>query len=1474
MQPKWYDAIHSARKKSREREVPAAFDLNDLGDSWASRVFRWATPFIGDLFRMLCPIPRFGRWVGVTRFDDVQAVLADSEAFETPYGPEMTALAGSSSNVLGVQGADHEREKAIILRIIVKPTDAAKLGAESGRVAERLIRSAPGRIDAVRDLVTRVATDTCGKYFGFEIADGDAFADWTMAVSTLLFADPTGNLKTRDLALNASARLRQVIDSAIERARRAPNADTLAGRLVALQGSAPEFELTDPKMRAILMGLAVGFIPTNTLAAGKILQQLLRRPEVVAKARKAAGDDDDAGLKAIVLELARLDPALAPGQFRYARKERWIAPGTLRARKIRVGQILLVSTMAALRDPAAFKAPTRFRLGRGPSAELVFGGSAHKCLGQELAVAQITAILAVLLRQEDLRRAPGRAGRLAWLGPFPRRLDLCFEPKGATAGQSMILVCAPVRAGVDPGQLRLGISALGNPAEGKVAAAFTATGVVHFASLSVADLGSPSAPAPYVLLELNADGDPGEAIKRVARDVGEWLGPIFDDTERGCSPTLAAALEAQAAEPGCNPWGNTGLNFNGMPGLLVADIARQEKLAAFSQTALDHYLEQNIGGNGRATRALLFVRGLIDQDPALEEQASAARPDDTAGQRLGRLRSEGVAFRDFLVRPHRQNWTFCDWTQPSPLEALWNFARSPAGLWIGAPILALFVVLWVVIYLPIAPHHWWRIAEPAMIALAGSVVATSVFVSVLLIGFVGWLRLEEIANIPEDKAPDIKSMRAIARVENAAGYAQNHFIAVTAMKSGGFTKLRLAVAMWGIKQLLRFYCRPGFVLDMGTIHYARWLRLAGSDKFLFLANYDGSWESYLEDFIMKAHPGQTAAWSNGVGFPRTSFMVTGGASDGDRFKRWVRRQQLPTPFWYSRFPHLTTEQMRNNVLIHQGLMRADTETSARAWLDCFGSTQRPAPSIEGEEIQSLVLRGFRELEHTACVALRLPDTQGQCQAWLRRMTGAATAGSGGPIEVALAFGDRPLPAGRTVANFVAFSARGLAKFGLAGENSLNGLGAFPSAFNIGMAQRDRILGDTGDSAPSGWRWTDAISIDKALETVSHPETVSNAADAVLFVYADKKERLVDALAIHKALYNQFGVTDFHILKTQPSPKGIDFEHFGFRDGISQPVIRGARRAAKMPLTRDILAAGEFILGYPGGQGFCPPSLTVRAETDPHDCLPTAVAQCPPEFPDFIDSSAQAALRDLGRNGSFLVLRQLEQNVEGFDQFTRLKAAETQNYIGLSNVIPEPIDADWIAAKMMGRRRDGSPLIDLSVPQHQARTGVLAKSPNDFTFEDDDPQGLQCPLGAHIRRANPRPNADDGGVKQQVVNRHRLLRRGRAYDRPEGTDGPRERGLLFVCLCSDIERQFEFVQQTWIASPSFKGLTHEHDPILGSGRHGGPSVFTIPTSAGAVKLQAMKSYVKVRGGGYFFLPSRSALAYLTNLKPKPEAEVTP
>jgi Dyp-type peroxidase family len=648
---------------------------------------------------------------------------------------------------------------------------------------------------------------------------------------------------------------------------------------------------------------------------------------------------------------------------------------------------------------------------------------------------------------------------------------------------------------------------------------------------------------------------------------------------------------------------------------------------------------------------------------------------------------------------------------------------------------------------------------------------------------------------------------------------------------------------------------------MGTIHYAKWFRLPKTDKLIFLSNFDGSWESYLEDFIMKAHPGQTAAWSNGVGFPKTNLLIYDGAKDGDRFKRWVRRQQVPTQFWYSRFPDLTTDQIRTNAVIHQGLARAHTDSAARSLLDCFGSMQQPDDVIETEEVQSLLFAGFKDFHYASYALVQLPADANRCADWLDSLVPIPRLPNGqksaAPQNCEVTFGDHPFSPNwrmRDQATFVAFSASGLKKLGLPADKVNDGLSTFPSVFNFGMHNRGRVLGDRHDESP--WRWSDAPREGAKADAVP-------TIDAILIVYSETLEQCKDALATHEQLLGGQPFIDVidsePIEKHLPPKKRVLREHFGFRDGVSQPVIRGTLRSVDGAIERDTVEPGEFILGYRNNQGFNTPPIRVSADSDLDDCLPNVIEGHASPFPSF--ETAHGEARDFGRNGSFLAARQIQQHVERFEKFAGRTANDLNaRFNGASKAVGAYITPDWVAAKMMGRWKDGAPLVLRPSP---GQSQIEAE--NEFTFAHDDPQGLRCPFGAHIRRANPRDGLrPDDEMQQAITNRHRLLRRGRPYEVTEAEAAMRngakpEKGLVFTCLCADLERQFEFVQQTWIGSSSFHGLTGEVDPIIGWPAK--DAVFTIPTTSGPITLDKLERFVTVQGGGYFFLPSKSAIHYL-------------
>ena len=242
-------------------------------------------------------------------------------------------------------------------------------------------------------------------------------------------------------------------------------------------------------------------------------------------------------------------------------------------------------------------------------------------------------------------------------------------------------------------------------------------------------------------------------------------------------------------------------------------------------------------------------------------------------------------------------------------------------------------------------------------------------------------------------------------------------------------------------------------------------------------------------------------------------------------------------------------------------------------------------------------------------------------------------------------------------------------------------------------------------------------------------------------------------------------------------------------------------------------------------------------------------------------------RDVGRNGAYLVFRKLAQDVPAFWQYCRSQA-ESLPSTGGATATPE-----FVGAKMVGRWRSGAPLAVCPF----ADDPTLADDPNkvnDFLYAAADPHGFGCPVGAHIRRANPRDMLStlDPDHSKTTVNHHRILRRGRPYGPPyenpaEAEEDGQKRGLLFFCINASIARQFEFVQQTWLTDPKFARFWNEPDPLTGnadspSGTGPATAEFTIPQATLRLRLQNVPRFVTVAAGAYLFLPGLAALRVLT------------
>ena len=999
--------------------------------------------------------------------------------------------------------------------------------------------------------------------------------------------------------------------------------------------------------------------------------------------------------------------------------------------------------------------------------------------------------------------------------------------------QAMVTVMCPLDR-TNLARAEAAIDALGNPAGAELARALGAldpdgAGGTHFASLHA--FASRDGARRHILLEINGDGDEEAALERFVSAIGDRLRPVFALASDWKDGDLRAYLREHRVAVGAGWFDHPGLCFAGTPGLAVGRIAFEQRLA---QRVADLLAGQT--GDLAALARVAAVRLALRGDPAFE---AALTPADSP------LRGGGAS------------------------RLALAFALLTSGvrafLW---PVMALVVAWALVAAFRAAPHagFWGAVGAGVAGLLMATVVALGILAVLAAVGYLVFRRAE-VRDPVEDRMPDTRTNAEMYARENH--FAQNHMISITERKPGLVRQFTSRLIFWAIGVFAGRLYPAGFLGQIGSIHFARWVTAPGTPDLVFLSNYDGGWEGYLEDFITKANQGLTGVWSNTVGFPRSENLINKGATDGERFKRYARRSMVPTRFWFSAYPTLTTRVIRTNAEIRRGLSGVMTEDEARRWLALFGSAARPASKLVSGGIQSLVFGGLGFLPHGTALVFDLPE-------------GAAARDWLADVLPFVAFNDgRRLRHPAVVT--LALGARGLSRLGL--PNSA--VESFPFAFNMGMVDpaRARMLGDTGENAAEHWRWG------------------RTQPDVILLVYGTTPEDVAELAARMRDRASAAGVADIHAIPLDMVCPG-KAEPFGFADGVSQPVIRGTYKGMRGGDPIHLVEPGEFVLGYPNNRGAIEPGPVLPALADPDNLLPL-VGGCE----DF-DRTRVDADRDLGFNGSFLVVRELEQDVAAFDEYCREQAellAEMRRFgepyplVVAGTDDEKALAAEFIGAKMVGRWKDGSSIVRYPYesrarqkareaaardpdcdPRAAGGDSLVVRSPamtdgaapavrgpssasvanarigdNDFLLGTEDPEGLRCPFGAHIRRANPRDSFDPGSEKEiGIVNRHRIMRVGRPYAAPEGG----KPGLLFMCLNGDIERQFEIVQQDWLRSPSFHGLANETDPLLDDGA--ARSGFTIPTRDGPAVLAPLPRFVTTRGGGYFFLPGKRLLEFLS------------
>jgi Dyp-type peroxidase family len=531
----------------------------------------------------------------------------------------------------------------------------------------------------------------------------------------------------------------------------------------------------------------------------------------------------------------------------------------------------------------------------------------------------------------------------------------------------------------------------------------------------------------------------------------------------------------------------------------------------------------------------------------------------------------------------------------------------------------------------------------------------------------------------------------------------------------------------------------------------------------------------------------------------------------------------------------------------------------------------PEPLLEASEIQANIVPGFLK-PFMAVSAFNITSVD-EAKQWIARTIPSVTTLAQAvdsresvrnhrrfrrepPTEL------NPTPGIHDAWTNLAFSYNGM-KTLLGGDKPLRDF--TDEAFVQGLAKRSSLLGDPVDSnspgAPQNWQ-------------VGGPD---NSADILVIFAADDEEKVDEHL---NHIREAKGLTEIYSERAHKLDP-IGREHFGFKDGVSQPGVRGryAKRHDAFITPRTIapdalpeawlyglpgqylIYPGEFIFGYPG-QG-----------ADPR--LPG---------PEVLPGPAWA------RNGSYLVFRRLTQDVAGFRAFLAEQAAmlaAQPEFAGIS--------ADHLAAYLIGRWPSGAPLAR-SPEQDDPRLGADRLENNYFEFAADaqplplahgshtdkfpeakgDPIGLICPMAAHIRKVNARSTANDQGGRRASFTR-RILRRGLSFGDPLPSDGqdPAEgnRGLLFVCYQTSIVDQFEFLVSAWMGDPTNPRSPSGQD--ISIGQNGQPGSHRIRTAsllgdAGATAaLMATEQFVTPTGGGYFFSPSITALNEVFVGKPPKE-----
>ena len=468
---------------------------------------------------------------------------------------------------------------------------------------------------------------------------------------------------------------------------------------------------------------------------------------------------------------------------------------------------------------------------------------------------------------------------------------------------------------------------------------------------------------PLFVIEANFDGEPGPLWAQLEAAIGDELrtflrcckkpidrhGPLFAAvTEANSRAPIAPYLEARALKPTAYHHGNRGMTRDRILDEFSLFKETRAEIAAHDAG----YRKLPATGVHQKLRAALFAKFPWLDLPApprigrLEDAFDKLKLGAFVFGAIFALSIPGLAFAPAMPEKNRYfallavvfvglaAWL---WRIADPLPGTETRSSFSLAHFLFAQLLpaALFLALYFLIIGALGTPVWMiLVGGGAMEAWQETLVWLGLGLAcapVSIVGILVWLRTLERGDSSQDAPPvDPRMMREMARRED--WIPQNHMGSIVLIKPGALRALLIRAGHLGLGLLLRVTARDGYLGSMRTIHFAHWAMVNNKSRLMFLSNFDQTWESYLDDFVEKAHNGLTIAWSCGVGFPPARFLLYEGASHGRQFKEWARHSMAVSHFWFSAYTDLTTEQIERNYRIALGLRKTSlTQTEAAQW---------------------------------------------------------------------------------------------------------------------------------------------------------------------------------------------------------------------------------------------------------------------------------------------------------------------------------------------------------------------------------------------------------------------------------------------------------------------------------------------------------------------------------------------------------------